>query len=165
LEKERDPIFTSSGNYLRLVLCSESLHLAFNRLKPDFQFDLHQRTYGRAPSMALHVVADVLSTFMVNDLSDPVQFLEVAGDLVATAAKAAKGKHSRVAACGECAPILWAQGKVDAAIQLERLWDEIMVKKYDVDTLCGYVLKSFQRQQESHVYERICAEHSAVYSG
>jgi DNA-binding NarL/FixJ family response regulator len=107
-------------------------------------------------------VADTLSTFMVNDLPDPVRFLKIAGDLVA-AAKAAKGERPRVAACGECAPILWAQGRADAAIQLEHLWDEI-AKTCDVDILCGYVLNSCQREQESHIYERICAEHSAVCS-
>jgi DNA-binding NarL/FixJ family response regulator len=108
-------------------------------------------------------VAETLSTFMVNDLPDPVRFLKVAGDLLAGAAKAAKGEHPRVAACGECAPTLWEQGKADAAIQLEHLWDEI-AKTYDVDILCGYVLNSFQREQESQIYERICAEHSAVCS-
>jgi hypothetical protein len=49
--------------------------------------------------------AETLSTFMVNDLPDPVRFLKVARDLVAAAAKAAKGEHFRVAACGECAPL------------------------------------------------------------
>jgi len=49
-------------------------------------------------------VAETLATFMVNDLPDPVQFLKVAGDLVAAAAKAVKGEHVRVAACGDCAP-------------------------------------------------------------
>jgi DNA-binding NarL/FixJ family response regulator len=106
-------------------------------------------------------VADTLSTFMVNDRPDPVRFLKIAGDLVAAAAKAANGERPRVAACGECAPILWAQGRADAAIQLEHLWDEI-AKTCDVDILCGYVLSSCQREQESHIYERICAEHSAV---
>jgi DNA-binding NarL/FixJ family response regulator len=106
-------------------------------------------------------VAETLSTFMVNDLPDPVRFLKVTGELIEAAAKAGKPEHPRVAACGECAPTLWAQGKADAAVQLEHLWDEI-AEKYDVDVLCGYVLKSFQREQESHVYERICAEHSTV---
>ena len=106
-------------------------------------------------------VAETLSTFMVDDLPDPVRFLKVAGDLVAAAAKGAKGEHPRVAACGECAPTLWAQGKPDAATQLEHLWDEI-AKTRNVDILCGYVLKSSQREQESHIYGRICAEHSAV---
>jgi hypothetical protein len=108
-------------------------------------------------------VADTLSTFMVNDLPDPVRFLKIAGDLIAAAAKAAKGERPRVAACGECAPSLWTQGRADAAIQLEHLWDEI-AKTCDVDILCGYVLDSCQREQESHIYERICAEHSAICS-
>jgi len=70
-------------------------------------------------------VSETLSSFMVNDLADPVRFFVVTGDLLAAAAKAARGQPLRVAACGECAPVLWAQGKVDAAIQLECLWDEI----------------------------------------
>jgi DNA-binding NarL/FixJ family response regulator len=106
-------------------------------------------------------VAETLSAFMVNDLPDPVRFLKVAGDLVGAAANGTKGERPRVAACGECAPTLWAQGKPDAAIQLEHLWDEI-AKTRNVDILCGYVMKSSQREQESHTYERICAEHSAV---
>ena len=51
--------------------------------------------------------------------------------------------------------------QADAAIQLEHLWDEI-AKTCDVDILCGYVLNSCQRERESHIYERICAEHSGV---
>jgi DNA-binding NarL/FixJ family response regulator len=108
-------------------------------------------------------VAETLSTFMSNELPDPVRFLKVAGDLVAAAARAARGERSRVAACGECAPILWAQGNADAAIQLEHLWDEI-AKTSNIDILCGYVLNGFQRERESYIYERICAEHSAVCS-
>jgi len=96
-------------------------------------------------------VAETLATIMANDLPDPVRFLKVTGDLFAAAAKAAKGEHPRVAACGEGALILWAQGKVDAAIQLEHLWDEI-AKTCNVDILCGYVLESFQREQESDIY-------------
>jgi DNA-binding NarL/FixJ family response regulator len=106
-------------------------------------------------------VAETLSTFMVNDLPDPVRFLKVAGNLIEAAAKAAKREHPHVAACGECAPTLWAQGKTEAAIRLEHLWDEI-AKAYDVDILCGYVLKGSQSEQQRDVYERICAEHSNV---
>jgi DNA-binding NarL/FixJ family response regulator len=106
-------------------------------------------------------VAETLSSLMVNDLPDPVRFSEVAGNLLATAAKAATGKHSRVAACGEGTAILWAQGKADAAIRLEQLWDEI-AKTCNVDILCVYALNSFQCEHGSHVYERICAAHSAV---
>ena len=108
-------------------------------------------------------VAATLSTFMVNGLPDRDRVLKVGSDLISRAAKAATGKPPRVAACGECAPILWEQGKAEAAIQLEHLWDET-AKRYDVDILCGYVLKNSQREQERHIYQKICAEHSAVYS-
>ena len=106
-------------------------------------------------------VAETLSTFMVDDLPDPPRFLKVAGNLVAAAAKASKAEHPCVAACGECAPTLWEQGNAEAAVELELLWDEI-AKNCNVDILCGYVLNSFQREHESHIYERICAEHSVV---
>jgi DNA-binding NarL/FixJ family response regulator len=107
-------------------------------------------------------VYEALSTFMVDDLPDPARFLKIFGDLLSSSARAAKGKHARVAACGEFAPTLCAQGKADAAIQVEHLTDEV-AKTGDVDILCGYVLNSLQRDQESHIYERICAEHSAVF--
>jgi hypothetical protein len=106
--------------------------------------------------------AETLSTFMVNNLPDPDRFLKVAGDLIMTAAQAVKGEDARVAACGEGAPLLWAQGNSEAAIQLERLWNQI-AKSYDVDILCGYRLGSFQGRSRSHIFDTICAEHSAIH--
>ena len=107
--------------------------------------------------------ADTLSSFMVNDLPDPVRFSRVVNDLLESAAKAAKGEQPRIAVCGEGAPLLWAQGKADGAVQLEHLWDEV-TKIYDLDVQCGYVLESAQRETEDDVYGRICAEHSSVSS-
>jgi DNA-binding NarL/FixJ family response regulator len=107
-------------------------------------------------------VDDALSAFMVNDLPDSVRLLNLFGDLVSSATKAAKAEHPRVAAFGEIAPTLWARGKADAAIQVEQLTDEF-AKTRNVDILCGYVLDRFQREQD-HIYERICTEHTAVYS-
>jgi len=36
-------------------------------------------------------------------------------------AKAGKGEPLRVLACGECAAVLWAQGKAEATVRLEQL--------------------------------------------
>lgn len=107
-------------------------------------------------------VVETLATFMVNDQPDPARLLKAASDLI-DAAKASIGDHFRVAACGECAPTLWEQGKAEAAVEVEHLWDEI-ARSCNVDILCGYVLSSFQREEQSHIYERICAKHSAVSS-
>lgn len=108
-------------------------------------------------------VYDTLSAFMINDMPDPVQFWQVAADLITRAAKTAKGKHPRVAACGECAPVLWLQGNAEAAIRLERLWDQVG-KQYDVPILCSYPRGSFQGGLGSQIFAKICTEHSIVLS-
>jgi len=105
--------------------------------------------------------AGTLSALMVNDRFDRARFLKFTGELVARAARAVKQEHGRVTACGEGSPPLWAQGKAEAAIRLEYLWDEF-ARSHDMDVLCGYVLNSYQREHENQLYERICAEHSAV---
>ena len=98
---------------------------------------------------------------MVAGFPDPVLCATLVGDLITRAANAAKGKPPRVAICGECAPTLLAEGNAEAAIQLEHLWDEI-TRRYDADTLCGYLWNAVPRQESSPIFERICAEHSAV---
>jgi hypothetical protein len=50
------------------------------------------------------------------------------------ASKAATGKPARVAIFGECVHIWWAQGNPGAAIQVEKLGNEL-AKKYDLDIL------------------------------
>jgi DNA-binding NarL/FixJ family response regulator len=100
-------------------------------------------------------VDDVLSTFMMNDMPDPVRFFEVVGGLIA-AASAATGPQSRVAVCGECASILWAQGKADAAIQVEQLCNQL-TKRYEMDILCGFSLSTFYREEDREVFQMICS--------
>ncbi len=107
--------------------------------------------------------AETIATFMVNDLPDPVLFSKVTGNLIARTAKSVEGDHARVAACGECAPLLWERGNAEGAVRLERLWDEI-ARSYGVQVLCGYPQSSFQGRTEGDTFDRICAEHSSVLS-
>jgi DNA-binding NarL/FixJ family response regulator len=99
--------------------------------------------------------AGTLSTFMVNDLPDPVRFFKVASDLIAPAAETTAGEESRVAICGECASILWAQGKVDAAIQVEQLCNHL-TKRYGMDILCGLLQTSVHREEDKEIFRKIC---------
>jgi KaiC/GvpD/RAD55 family RecA-like ATPase len=55
--------------------------------------------------------ADTLPAFMVDNLPDSARFLELLGDLIVSAAKAAGGQQTRVAVFGECVHLLWEQGK------------------------------------------------------
>ena len=101
--------------------------------------------------------AETLSTFMVNDLPDPVRFFKVASDLIAPAARAIAGGESRVAICGECGSILWTQGKADAAIQVEQLCNQL-ARRYDMDILCGFSLTDFSREEDKQIFQKICRE-------
>jgi CheY-like chemotaxis protein len=107
--------------------------------------------------------AETLSTFMVNEMPDPARFLKVVSDLIMAASRTTKREHSRVMACGECAPLLWAEGKADAAIRLEELWDEI-ARTCAIDILCGYSAGSFRYEEDGHIFRSICQKHSAVHS-
>jgi len=107
--------------------------------------------------------AETISAFMVNDQPDPVRFLQLLGDLIVTAREAAKGENPRVSVFGECVNLLWVQGNAEAAIQMEKLGNKL-TKIHDVDILCGYSLGSVVGGMDDRVFQRICAEHSAVCS-
>jgi len=107
--------------------------------------------------------SDVFSALLENDEPDAERFMKASGELLATALKAAAGEHPRVAVCGECAALLHAEGKAEAGVELERLWNEL-AKLYNVDSLCGYPIERFRGKEQGHTFQRICAEHSAVYS-
>lgn len=103
-----------------------------------------------------------LSTFMVNGMPDSDQFLEIVGGLIRAAAKAGKREHSRVAACGEMSPFLWAEGNAEAAVRLEQITEQL-VDALEVDVLCAYPLNSFHGKKDEQIFQNICAQHSAVF--
>jgi CheY-like chemotaxis protein len=139
------------GTALHRNVILEKLHAE----SPDIRTAIRQGKY-----LALDAV-EFLSNFMVNDMPDPGWFLKVLDDSIVAVRQGANGEHFRVAACGECASILWAQGKADAAIRLEELWNQI-ARTYNVDILCGYPLESLRHEEDSYTFRRICEEHSAV---
>jgi DNA-binding NarL/FixJ family response regulator len=149
-----------AGNVAAVVATESHRDSLFERLKAEGLDVDAEIKHGRYISLD---VAKTLSTFMVNDMPDWERFFEVVGGLVNGAAKAGKGEHSRVAMWGECGPLLWAEGKVDAAIRLEQLLNQLATI-YEFDVLCAYALNSFHGKEDEHVFQSICAEHSAVYS-
>ncbi len=105
-------------------------------------------------------VADMISSFMEmeSDLPDPLRFSTVVDGLIAQAARAISGDPSQVAICGECASILWAQGKADAAIQMEQLCNQL-AKRNQMDILCGFSLSSFDCEEDKQIFQKICNEY------
>jgi DNA-binding NarL/FixJ family response regulator len=149
-----------AGNVAAVVATESHRDSLFQRLKAEGLDVDAEIKHGRYISLD---VAKTLSTFMVNDMPDWERFFEVVGGLVSGAAKAGKGEHSRVAMWGECGPLLWAEGKVDAAIRLEQLLNWLATI-YEFDVLCAYALSSFHGEEHGHIFQSICTEHSAAYS-
>jgi DNA-binding NarL/FixJ family response regulator len=149
-----------SGRAAVVVIGQPHSHGLLLRLKAqglDVDAATQQGTYIQVDA------SKMLSAFMVNDMPDSGRFFPVVGGLIEAAAKAARQQDRGVVACGESSPLLWAEGKADAAIRVEQLWDELG-KTFGLDILCGYALSGFHGKEDEHVFQRICAEHSAVYS-
>lgn len=104
---------------------------------------------------------EALTSFMVGDEPDPNRFGNTVSNLVKEASEAPNGATRRVLACGECAPLLWTQGNLDAALRVEELWDAVS-HQYGLRTLCGYASGSLQGQEEQPIFQSICSVHSLV---
>jgi MEDS: MEthanogen/methylotroph, DcmR Sensory domain len=102
---------------------------------------------------------DLLSMFMVDGWPDADRFSSAVSYLIERAASGTRGERPRVVACGECAPALWVQGSVEAAIRLEHLLNEVS-RNHQLDILCVY--PSIASQKDDQSVEDLCAAHTAV---
>jgi hypothetical protein len=99
---------------------------------------------------------------MLNERPNAARFFDAAGKLIGAAAKAAEKENvPRVTVCKECPPSLLAEDKVADTMRLEHLWGQIAHSSV-IDILCVYALASFEKHND--IFQRVCAEHSAVYS-
>jgi CheY-like chemotaxis protein len=147
-----------AGNAAIVVVTKSHQASLLQRLKAeDVEIDsaIQQGTYISLDA------ADTPFTVMLNGLPDPDRFFECVNSLIKAASKAAKAEHPRVAFCSERAGLLWTEGKTDAAIRVEQLWNDL-AKMHELDILCAYSLRSFEGAKDA--FRSICAEHSAVYS-
>src|SRR6202044_3378227 len=73
--------------------------------------------------------AQLLAAFMSDGWPNEDRFNEVVGGVIAKALGCAGGEQQRVAVFGEMVAVLWADGKADAAIRLEQLWNVLAQTK------------------------------------
>jgi hypothetical protein len=101
--------------------------------------------------------AATLSTFMVNGSPDPSRFISGFHKIM-TSVTPGMG----VVLFGEGVQLLWEQGNLDAAIEVERLCSRL-TSHYDLEMLCGYSVSRTLGGMEDGTYKQICAEHSSAY--
>jgi hypothetical protein len=57
--------------------------------------------------------------------------------------------------------LLWAEGQTEAAIELEKLWNEL-ANTYSFSLHCAYPMQAFCREDMAASFLRVCAEHTCV---
>lgn len=107
----------------------------------------------------------VLDSFMLEGSPNEARFHQVVGGIISKAIADAIGKsgrdHSRVAIFGEMVALLWADGKTQAAIQLEQFWNGL-ARVESFSLFCAYPMSCFEKEQDADLFLRVCNEHSAV---
>ncbi len=103
---------------------------------------------------------EALSRFMRNGLPNPEHFKSAIGTVL-EAASSVGSEHSRVAAFGEMVNVLWAARHYEAALRLERLWNDL-ARTYSFSLLCAYPIAGFKNKHHADSFLKICAEHTAV---
>jgi CheY-like chemotaxis protein len=71
------------------------------------------------------------------------------------------GARSHLTIVGEIAPVLWRNGNPDAALEVERLWDEL-TRSLPILTICAYPMDYLGHDVMAAFSSDICAHHSVV---
>jgi MEDS: MEthanogen/methylotroph, DcmR Sensory domain len=102
-----------------------------------------------------------LRMFMPDGKIDPGSFRQLIGAVAREAAARTNGSHRPIRAFGEMVALLWDEGNVPAAIELEELWNELQAA-HDFALLCAYPRASVQGEQHADALTHVCQLHSAV---
>jgi len=101
--------------------------------------------------------AKTLRQFMRNGAPDEELFFQTIGAAFDHAAP----DGQTVRAFGEMVALLWADGKGEAALQLEELWNKLG-RQRAFSLFCGYPLSAFSANTDAAAFMRICGAHARV---
>ena len=120
--------------------------------------ELAQADLGPAGAALVMLDAgEAADTLLIDGRLAPHRFDKLIGDLVREAA--AGGRPVR--AYGEIVAVMWAQGHVAAALELEGLWNGL-AREVDFSLYCAYPLSSVEGEGDVDAFHEVCRQHSAV---
>ena len=105
--------------------------------------------------------AQTLPRFTENGTVDETRFKAIIGGLLTQARSAVDGKECRIAVFGELVALLWAEGKPQEAVRVERFWNDL-AKTHSFSLLCAYPVSGFGGEGHIEPFLKICAEHTGV---
>src|SRR5580692_4282907 len=105
--------------------------------------------------------SETLAKIMLHGMPDGSRFAEIVGGAMDRTRASVKTARPEIAAFGEMVSLLWTEGKIDAAIRLEQLWNEL-ANKHSFSLRCAYPVANFCGEKNAQPLMRVCAEHSAI---
>jgi hypothetical protein len=99
---------------------------------------------------------ETLSLFMVDGMPDPQLFRTCIGQ--ALEQSRAGREHLTIRAFGEMVDLLLSDGKPEAALRLEELWNDLG-QVYGFSLLCAYSIGNLYREDHWRYFRKICDQH------
>jgi MEDS: MEthanogen/methylotroph, DcmR Sensory domain len=138
-----------------LVVATSAHQLAFEAWLAAAGTDV---AAARASGAFLAVdAAGTMHRFLLGDQPDPDGFESVIGGLMLQAAAASRP----VRVYGEMVALLWDAGHVNAAIELEELWNRLG-EQMPFSLFCAYPAQSVSAEGHAAALNELCRLHSAV---
>jgi anti-sigma regulatory factor (Ser/Thr protein kinase) len=163
-EDDRD-LAVRSATYLGAALAEGGAAIAIVAAphRPAFATELGRigidvAASERAGALVFLDARTTLDALLVDGAPDRTRFREVVGAAVAELARAHRPLH----AFGEMVGLLWDVGDVDAVIELEQLWDELL-GELSFSLLCAYPVTALNDGSADRIV-RVCDGHSEVVS-
>jgi signal transduction histidine kinase len=104
--------------------------------------------------------SETLARLMKGNLPDATLFTEMVSGVMSRVSASTRSK-GRIAVFGEMVTLLWAQGNKEGALRLEQLWNEL-APEFPMSLRCAYPMSSFNREDHSDPFLKICSEHSHI---
>jgi len=102
---------------------------------------------------------ETLSAFMEGGRPNRDLFMSTVGRVFDKLLR--KRSYLIVRGYGEMVDLLWRDGKIDGAIALEKLWNEL-ARRYSFSLLCAYTVDDRLKEAQTAAFQRACGQHSCA---
>jgi hypothetical protein len=133
-----------------------------HRMAIEEALQAHLIDVGAAKRLGDLVMLDAeqtLATFMVDQMPVGELFRCSLGDVIDQTLRGRE--RTPVRAYGEMVDVLWKQGKTEAAVRVEVLWNNL-AQTHAFSLLCGYAIGNFYKQTDK--YQEVCDLHTHVHA-
>jgi MEDS: MEthanogen/methylotroph, DcmR Sensory domain len=139
-----------------IVVATPDHRRSFERYLADVGVDVAAASARGACYLALDA-SETMRGFMVADRPDPAGFWQAISPLLRQAAKAERS----VRVFGEMVSLLWDASLIDAAIEVEAMWNELGAQ-YPFSLLCAYPAQPAACAHQLDALTEVCRAHTQV---